>query len=55
MVEGMVKEICTNYGELFEIWFDGGADHPDNGAPDVLPIVTAIPAQLFILSQRSVS
>ena len=22
-----------------EIWFDGGADHPDNGAPDVLPIV----------------
>ena len=39
MVEGMVTEICTNYGELFEIWFDGGADHPDNGAPDVLPIV----------------
>ena len=39
MVEGMVKEICTNYGELFEIWFDGGADHPDNGAPNVLPIV----------------
>ncbi len=39
MVEEMVKELCTNYGELFEIWFDGGADHPDNGAPDVLPIV----------------
>ena len=39
MVEDMVKELCTNYGELFEIWFDGGADHPDNGAPDVLPIV----------------
>ncbi len=39
MVEDMVKEICTKYGELFEIWFDGGADHPDNGAPDVLPIV----------------
>ena len=39
LVEGMVKEICTNYGELFEIWFDGGADHPNNGAPDILPIV----------------
>jgi len=39
MVEGMVKEICTKYGELFEIWFDGGADHPENGAPDVLPTV----------------
>ena len=39
MVEGMLKEICSNYGELFEIWFDGGADAPSNGAPDVLPIV----------------
>ncbi len=39
MVEGMVKELCTQYGEWFEIWFDGGADHPDNGVPDVLPIV----------------
>ncbi|MFA5814247.1 MAG: alpha-L-fucosidase [Bacteroidales bacterium] len=39
MVEGMVKEICTHYGELFEIWFDRGADSPENGAPDVLPIV----------------
>ena len=39
MAEGMVKELCTNYGELFEIWFDGGADHPKNGSPDVLPIV----------------
>lgn len=39
MCEGMLKEICTRYGDLFMIWFDGGADHPDNGAPDVLPIV----------------
>ncbi len=39
MVEEMVKELCTRYGDLFEIWFDGGADSPERGAPDVLPIV----------------
>jgi alpha-L-fucosidase len=39
MVEGMVEEICTRYGPLFEIWFDGGASSPDKGAPNVLPIV----------------
>ena len=39
MVEGMVKEVCTRYGDLFEIWFDGGADSPERGAPDVLPLV----------------
>ncbi len=39
MVEEMVREICTRYGDLFEIWFDGGAYDPAKGAPDVLPIV----------------
>ena len=39
MVEQMVTELCTNYSELFEIWFDGGAYDPAKGAPDVLPIV----------------
>ncbi len=38
MLEQEVKEICTHYGELFELWFDGGVLTPQQGGPDVLPI-----------------
>lgn len=37
--EKMVEELCTRYGELFMIWFDGGADDPRGDGPDVEPIV----------------
>ena len=37
--EKMVEEICSRYGELVEIWFDGGVMTPDKGGPDVLPVV----------------
>jgi alpha-L-fucosidase len=37
--EKMVTELCTRYGPLFMIWFDGGADNPAGDGPDVLPIV----------------
>lgn len=42
MCEGMVKEICSNYGDLFMIWFDGGADDPRGLGPDVEPIVNEL-------------
>lgn len=35
----MVTELCTRYGDLFMIWFDGGADDPKGLGPDVEPII----------------
>jgi alpha-L-fucosidase len=37
--EKMLKELCSRYGELFQIWFDAGLISPEEGGPNVLPIV----------------
>lgn len=48
MCEQMVTELCSRYGDLFMIWFDGGADDPKGDGPDVLPIVSKLqPECLF--------
>ena len=39
LCEKMVTELCTRYGDLFMIWFDGGADDPRGDGPDVEPII----------------
>ena len=35
----MTEELVSRYGPLSEIWYDAGIPHPDDGGPDVLPVV----------------
>lgn len=37
--EQMMTELWTRYGDLFEIWFDGGAIPASQGGPDLVPIL----------------
>jgi alpha-L-fucosidase len=52
LCEQIVKELCSRYGPLCEIWFDGGVITPAQGGPDVVPIVDGHqPETIFYHSQ----
>lgn len=38
-VERQVEEIWSEYGEMFEIWFDGGIIPKERGGPDIYPLL----------------
>jgi len=51
--ERMVEELCSRFGPLFQIWFDAGLISPEEGGPDVLPIVDRLqPNMVFYHSPQ---
>jgi len=39
LVEQQLSELWGNYGEIFYVWFDGGVLPPEEGGPDIVPLL----------------
>ena len=54
LCEKMVTELCTRYGDLYMIWFDGGADDPVPMAPTWNRLSTSISQTAFSIITSTV-
>ncbi len=50
--EAMMTELCTRYGKVAAVWFDGGVRSPDQGGPDAQGIVEKYQPQAEFYSNR---
>jgi len=53
--EGMLTELWGNYGNLMEIWFDGGVLDPAKGGPDMLPILRKLQPKAIVFQGPAAS
>jgi alpha-L-fucosidase len=53
--EQILNELWGRYGPLFEVWFDGGVLSPDQGGPEMLPILKRLQPKAIVFQGPAAS